>query len=108
MADETKKPQDTKEAATETKAAAANPKKESKLKETSKPEDGTVVEFSDKIWIEGTGNSMHLLKGKKYEVQRLHGEKLIEKGAAKLTTPPPKVQPKPAGKKANNDDEDDD
>lgn len=96
MADETKqKPEETKVTA---------PK--SKLKEAAKPEEGTTVEFSDKIWIEGTGESKHLPKGKKFEVQRLHGEKLISKGAAKETTAPPKPKPKPAAKKAEDEEDD--
>lgn len=89
----------------------------SKLKEAPKPEEGTVVAMakvdanggktSNYIWIEGTGESKHLSKGKKFEVQELHGKKLIDKGAAKLTTAPPKPQPKPAGKKAKDEEEDD-
>lgn len=98
MADETKVPDP---------KAADTSKTKSKLKEAAKPEEGTVVEFSDKIWIEATGDSRHMKKGTKYEVNRTHGEKLISKGAAKETTAPPKPKPKPAAKKTNDDEEDD-
>ena len=90
----------------------------SKLKEAPKPEEGTTVSMAkvdanggkttNYIWIEGTGESKHLPKGKKFEVQETHGKKLIDKGAAKQTTAPPKVQPKPANKKTKDIDEDDD
>lgn len=59
-------------------------------KEVAKPAEGTVVKFSDKIWIEGTGNSVHMKKGKKYQVQELHGNHLIAKGAAVKTDAPAK------------------
>lgn len=95
--------------ATDSKAPVGNAgkKTESKLKKAEKPAEGTVVEFSDKIWIQGTGNSKHLPADKKVEVNRTHGEHLIKKGAAKETTAPPKPQPKPAGKKSKDEDEDD-
>lgn len=93
-------------------------KPKSKLKEAPKPEEGTVVAMakldsnggktSNYIWIEGTGAIKHLPKGKKFEVQELHGKKLVDKGAAILTTAPPKVQPKPVGKKNKDEDEEDD
>src|ERR1043165_1413885 len=82
-------------------------KASSKLKEAPKPEEGTVVSFSEKMWIEGTGESKHLAKGKKLEVNRTHGEHLVKKGAAKETTAPPKVQPKPKKTKTDDEDEDD-
>lgn len=88
-------------------AADTGKKTEAKLKKAEKPAEGTVVEFGDKIWIKGTGNSKHLAAGKKVEVNRTHGEHLIAKGAAELTTAPPKVVPKPVGKKKDEDEEDD-
>jgi hypothetical protein len=103
MADE-KKPQEPKQ------AEGATPGKEkstSKLKAAVRPEEGTVVSFADKMWIQGTGNSKHLASDKKYEVNRIHGEQLIKKGAAKETTAPPKAQPKPKKAKSEDDEEDD-
>lgn len=80
--------------------------KKSSLKAVEKPEEGTVVSFSDKIWIEGTGESKHLKKGKKAQVQRLHGEHLVKKGAAK-EIPAPQPKSKPPAKKQTTDDDDD-
>lgn len=119
MAEDKNKPQEGKAEtpAAEAGKAPVTEKPKSKLKEAPKPEEGTVVSMakvdsnggktSNYIWIEGTGESKHLPKGKKFEVQELHGKRLIEKGAAKETTAPPKVQPKPAAKKKTDDEEDD-
>lgn len=74
------------------------------LTNASVPEDGTIVSFSDKIWIKGTGASRHLPEGKIEEVQMILGEKLISKGAAVETKAPPK-KAAPKKPEAKDDDE---
>ena len=118
MADETKNlnPNEGGGSGKENKGNATGKENKSKLKAATPIEEGTVIGIArldaqggktdNYIWIEGTGESRHLLKGKKFEVQRQHAEKLISKGAAKETTAPPKPQPKPIKKKTDDDEED--
>lgn len=82
MADETKK-------SPEPSAEAA--KSESGKVATTPPAEGTKVKFSEKMWVESTGTNKHMKKkGEKFEVQKLHGERLIKMGAAIATTAPEK------------------
>jgi hypothetical protein len=62
--------------------------KKSDKKLVEKPKEGTVVKFAEKIWVEATGKNKHMPEGKKYRVQKVHGERLIAMGAAKKTDAP--------------------
>lgn len=56
-----------------------------------KTEEGTIIKFSEKTWVEGTGKGKHMPKGQKYHVQKVHGQRLIEMGVAeKCDAPEPK------------------
>ncbi len=99
----------------EEKAKKEPTKKESKLKEVGPMEEDTVVKIAKKdanggstknyTWIKGTGNSRHLPKGKKFEVQKDHAERLVAKGAAEHTTAPAELKPKAPKKKEEEEDD---
>lgn len=95
-------------------SASQSGAEKSKINKAEKPEEGAIVSMAKKdvnggatknySWVEGTGKSKYMPKGKKFEVQNDHAEHLIKKGAAKKSEAPKPVQPKA---KIQTDEDDD-